>query len=207
MRGQTYSVASPPASPAGTGRVRRTRTSRSLAAIAAAAGLAVGLAGCHGTPVPTSIDVTMSCVEVVFGQPGDPLPDETMHVELSAPTWADTGHSLPLDHLTVTGTPLPDGAFEFARVDTTGIEPFRQSFDAPYENTFFGAAAPDGEPADLGRARARAAGRVGSVATVDRASVSFVNSATSPTHGASCTPKPGEPTRLATIELRQPDSD
>jgi len=194
--------------PAETGRPdRRTRTRRSLAVIGAAGGLAVGLAGCHGTPVPTSIDVTMSCVEVVLGQAPTPLPDETMHVELSAPTWADTGRSLPLEDLIVTGAPLPDMELEFASVTTTGLEPFRQFFDAPYEDTFFGAAASDGVPADLGSATVWADGPVGSDATVDLAGVSFVDSGTSPSYGASCRPKPGEPTRLATIRLRQPDTD
>jgi len=178
-----------------------------VVAVAAAGGLAVGLAGCHGTPVPTSIDVTMSCVEIVLGQSPTPLPDETMHVELSAPTWADTGRSLPLQDLIVTGTPLPDMQLEFAGVTTTGLEPFYQFFDAPYADTFFGAAASDGGPAELGSATVQADGPVGSDAAVDLAGVSFVDSGTSPSYGASCQPKPGEPTRLATIRLRQPASD
>jgi hypothetical protein len=99
--------------------------------------LALGIVatGCFGPVSTHTIDATMSCSAQIgpggMGPPNHPYADETAHISMDVPAWANPGETIPLSHITVTGLSFPAEGGAIPAGAVPGGTPVHFSFDLP----------------------------------------------------------------------------
>lgn len=190
------------------GRTSGARALRRGAAAVAAVVALVALSGCYGPVTTTGIDLTVDCHYGIFDDAHPPPPDigtSVIHISLDAPTWANPGATIPLNNPTERGGPQPtatDPGVELIGVTLNGLNAFAvvvlNNGTTTLANTF-GAFIP-GEV--YGSATTGVNAPPHGVATVDFTDFQWVQIQNGQQYVADCQPIAGQPTRLATIQIR-----
>lgn len=97
--------------------------------------LSIVATGCFGPVSTHTVNATMSCwAETGPGGPGPPnhpYADETAHISMDVPAWANPGETITLSHITVTGLSFPAEGGAVPAVAVPDGTPVHFSFDLP----------------------------------------------------------------------------